>query len=121
MAQIKAVLAVGAALTLLMSPSALAGGSTPALDTDPTWLVIVERFGVSTFLVMFVCAVVWRVTPHFVELIRKTTALVQRLDESVVEISKAVELVSTRIEAIERSHAEFVGQMGRERANGKQP
>jgi len=101
-AQIKAVASVAAALVLIMSPAAFAGSTEMLEDASPTWILVIERFGISTFLVVFVCAVVWRVTPHLIELVRRVTGLVSSLDGSVEDIRRAMASISSRLDRIEQ-------------------
>ena len=57
---------------------------------DPTWLNIMERIGLPIFIVLFICAVVWKLLPYIIEWFKQGTASAQIVAEAIPDMKESL-------------------------------
>lgn len=62
---------------------------TPA-PMDPSWLQLLERLGLPLFLILFGCAIVWKLLPHVVEWFKANTASAKVVAEAVPDMKDSL-------------------------------
>ena len=66
--------------------------SAPTADSvlDPAWLQLLERLGVPIFLILFGCAVVWKLLPYVLEWFKQGTVSARIVAEAVPDIKESL-------------------------------
>jgi hypothetical protein len=66
--------------------------SAPASDPtlDPAWLQLLERLGLPIFLILFGCAVVWKLLPYVLEWFKQGTVSARIVAEAVPDIKDSL-------------------------------
>jgi len=59
-------------------------------NTDPTWLTILERLGLPIFLVLFICAVAWKLLPHVVEWFKQGTVSAKIVADAIPDMRESL-------------------------------
>lgn len=57
---------------------------------DPTWLNLLERLGLPIFLILFGCAIVWKLLPHVFEWFKTSTHSAAVVAEAVPDIRESL-------------------------------
>lgn len=67
--------------------------------TAITWQGLLERHGISVFLVLFMCAVIWKLLPHMIEWFKTTTHQAEVVSEAVPDIRISLKAMAQNNEA----------------------
>lgn len=70
-------------------------------DAIPLWVTYVERFGISTFLVIFMCGAMWRLLPHLLNWLKATAETSRVITAAIPKIATAIEHNTERLGKIE--------------------
>lgn len=57
---------------------------------EPTWLDLLERIGLPVFLVVFMCAVVWKLLPYIIEWFKQGTMSAQIVAEAIPDMKESL-------------------------------
>jgi len=57
---------------------------------DPAWLQLMERLGLPIFLILFGCAVVWKLLPYVLEWFKQGTISARTVAEAVPDIKDSL-------------------------------
>ena len=60
------------------------------LIQDPTWLQMIERLGLPLALIVFGCAVVWKLMPHVIEWFKAGTATARSVAEAMPTVKDSL-------------------------------
>lgn len=63
---------------------------TPTSMLEPTWLDLLERIGLPVFIIVFMCAVVWKLLPYVVEWFKQGTASAQIVAEAIPDMKESL-------------------------------
>jgi hypothetical protein len=81
--------------------------ATPS--ADPAWLQLLERLGLPIFLILFGCAVVWKLLPYVLEWFKQGTASARIVAEAVPDMKDSLHKLAhaamageTRLQHIEQ-------------------
>ena len=72
---------------------------------DPSWLQLLERLGLPIFLILFGCAIVWKLLPHVVDWFKANAASAKVVAEAVPDMKQSLHKIANegqnKIDAID--------------------
>lgn len=57
---------------------------------DPTWLQLLERLGLPIFLILFGCAIVWKLLPYVLEWFKQGTVSARIVAEAIPDMKDSL-------------------------------
>lgn len=57
---------------------------------DPSWLQLLERLGLPLFLILFGCAIVWKLLPHVVDWFNSNAASAKAVTEAMPDMKDSL-------------------------------
>lgn len=69
----------------------------PSTETamDPAWLQLMERLGLPIFLILFGCAVVWKLLPYVIEWFKQGTISARIVAEAIPDMKDSLQKMAT--------------------------
>lgn len=61
---------------------------------DPSWLQLLERLGLPIFLILFGCAVVWKLLPHVVDWFKTNSESAKAVAEAVPNMKQSLQKIA---------------------------
>lgn len=58
--------------------------------TDPSWLQLLERLGLPLFLILFGCAIVWKLLPHVIDWFKANASSAKVVAEAVPDMKDSL-------------------------------
>ena len=62
---------------------------------DPAWLQLMERLGLPIFLILFGCAVVWKLLPYVLEWFKQGTVSARAVADAVPDIKDSLQRMAS--------------------------
>lgn len=66
-----------------------------AEHVDPSWLQLLERLGLPIFLILFGCAIVWKLLPYIIEWFKQGTISARIVAEAVPDMKESLQKMAS--------------------------
>ena len=90
-----------------------------------TWVDFIERLGLPIFIVLFLCAIVWKLLPHVIDWFKQSTESAKVVGDSIPDMKDSLhkiandgqqklEVIDRRTEGLERDTQAILQRLGQE-------
>jgi len=59
--------------------------------SDPSWLQLLERLGLPIFLILFGCAIIWKLLPYVIEWFKQGTVSARTVAEAMPDVKVSLQ------------------------------